>query len=201
MNGMGDLSDTISLYELKLDSADSGDTDCGEVACTDGSSLSVAHTADNIDTASSSQVVRASTDFTMQALKAVADIDAALFPGNVWGLVAYTNSAIQAYDYLLVSADGEDITGFALLRCMDDAELIRIAVRPDCRRQGYGRRMLNALTEEIHKRDIHSLFLEVRSSNKAAISLYESAGFEEVGVRKAYYAAPREDAVIMRYTW
>ena len=198
---MGDMSDTISLYELKLDSADSGDTDCSEDACTDAGSLSAAHTADNIDTASGSQVVMAPKAFTMQALKAVADIDAALFAGNVWGLSAYTNSAIQAYDYLLVSADGENITGFALLRCMDDAELIRIAVRPDCRRRGTGRRLLNALTEEIHKRDIHSLFLEVRNSNKVAISLYESAGFEEVGVRRAYYAAPREDAVIMRYTW
>ena len=198
---MGDMSDTISLYELKLDSADSGDTDCSEDACTDAGSLSAAHTADNIDTASTSQVVRASAAFTTQALKSVADMDAALFPGNVWGLSAYTNSAIQDYDYLLVSADGEDITGFALLRCMDDAELIRIAVRPDCRRQGTGRRLLNALTEEIHKRDIHSFFLEVRSSNTAAISLYESAGFEEIVVRRAYYAAPREDAVIMRYTW
>ena len=43
------------------------------------------------------------------------------------------------------------------------------------------------------------MFLEVRPSNKHAIALYRSVGFEEVGIRPAYYQARwgREDAVIL----
>ena len=41
------------------------------------------------------------------------------------------------------------------------------------------------------------LTLEVRPSNAAAISLYNSFGFEEVGRRKNYYELPREDALIL----
>lgn len=177
------------LYELNL------------AAAIDSGSKSAAAYSQDQDTAAETKVVRATQSVTMQALQAVADMDAELFPGNVWGLSAYSKSAEQDYDYLIVSADGDIITGFALLRCMDDAELIRIAVSPAYRRQGIGRQLLNALIEEIYRRDIHSIFLEVRSSNTAALDLYESAGFSKVGVRKAYYAAPIEDAIIMRYTW
>lgn len=93
------------------------------------------------------------------------------------------------------------VTGYALLRCFDDAEIIRIATDSRCRRQGIGSMLLEALLAEVHKRDIHSIFLEVRSSNMPAIKLYEHAGFERAGVRRDYYSAPTEDAIIMRYTW
>lgn len=167
-------------------------------------------------------------------LKELSDMDAELFPGNVWGLDAYTDSAGNDYDCLLafvaddecddpesddVSAgsaapqDGVMLTdagcagngkahaaGFALLRCFDDAELIRIAASARHRREGIGRRLLDALIAEAAKRGAGSIFLEVRRGNTAAIKLYEGAGFEQIGVRKDYYHAPKEDALIMRYT-
>lgn len=93
------------------------------------------------------------------------------------------------------------VAGYALLRCFDDAEIIRIATDSRYRRQGIGSMLLDSLHAEAHKRDIHSIFLEVRSSNMPAIRLYEQAGFERAGVRRDYYSAPTEDAIIMRYTW
>ena len=39
--------------------------------------------------------------------------------------------------------------------------------------------------------------LEARASNEPAIALYESAGFRQVGVRRNFYTAPTEDAVLM----
>ena len=93
------------------------------------------------------------------------------------------------------------VAGYALLRCFDDAEIIRIATDSRYRRQGIGSMLLDSLLTEAHKRDIHSIFLEVRSSNMPAIRLYEQAGFERAGVRRDYYSAPTEDAIIMRYTW
>ena len=93
------------------------------------------------------------------------------------------------------------LAGFALLRCFDDAELIRIAVDTKQRRHGIGERLLDNLLQEARTREIHNIFLEVRSSNVPAIRLYEKAGFINAGIRKGYYSNPTEDAIIMRYTW
>jgi ribosomal-protein-alanine N-acetyltransferase len=41
-------------------------------------------------------------------------------------------------------------------------------------------------------------FLELRASNKKAINLYQSLGFQKVGIRNNYYAAPPESAIVMR---
>ncbi len=54
------------------------------------------------------------------------------------------------------------------------------------------------LVEELRKRGSHSLTLEVRASNDAAIRLYRLLDFQEVGLRKNYYRNPREDALILR---
>ena len=51
--------------------------------------------------------------------------------------------------------------------------------------------------EEAKKQNLHSIYLEVRVSNIAAVTLYEHAGFKEVGQRKNYYDNPREDARLM----
>ena len=44
-----------------------------------------------------------------------------------------------------------------------------------------------------------NLFLEVRESNLAARSPYESEGFVTDGKRKNFYQNPREDAILMSY--
>jgi len=38
----------------------------------------------------------------------------------------------------------------------------------------------------------------VRASNQNAFSLYDKLGYREVGRRKNYYLAPKEDAIIMK---
>ncbi len=143
-------------------------------------------------------------DSTDKLLEAVSRMDAEIFSANPWGLESYTKSAANDYDYLIAAAGSGSgsmtVYGFALLRCFDDAELIRIATAPEYRRRGAGRLLLRALIAETKKRDIHDIFLEVRSSNEAAIKLYSSEGFERAGIRRGYYSEPKEDALIMRYT-
>ena len=56
---------------------------------------------------------------------------------------------------------------------------------------------MKQLLEEAKKQNLHSIYLEVRASNIAAVTLYEHAGFKEVGQRKNYYNNPREDARLM----
>lgn len=144
-------------------------------------------------------------EYLEKALHRISDIDEDIFPGNVWGLKAYSDSTVHDYDHLIAAfaktdAKDEALIGFALLRCFDDAELIRIAVDKSFRQQGVGRKLLGELITETEKRNIKDIFLEVRVGNIPAVSMYRAAGFTDAGVRKNYYSEPKEDALIMRYT-
>jgi ribosomal-protein-alanine N-acetyltransferase len=95
-----------------------------------------------------------------------------------------------------------DEIGVALCRlAADEAELLTIAVMPEHRRAGAGRRLLEAATAWARDGGAQALFLEVGTDNPAARALYDRAGFQVVGGRRGYYAraggAPA-DAVIMR---
>ncbi len=80
-----------------------------------------------------------------------------------------------------------------------EAHLLNLCVSPGLQGQGMGRMMLAHLLELARGHEAEKVFLEVRPSNYAALGLYESMGFTEVGRRKAYYPADRgkEDAIIM----
>ena len=49
------------------------------------------------------------------------------------------------------------------------------------------RKLLQQLLDEARQQGIYRIYLEVRDSNAAAITLYKHAGFKEVGKRKNYY--------------
>ena len=87
---------------------------------------------------------------------------------------------------------------------VDTADILNIGIDPDFKRQGYGTALLNYLIEELRKRHIGEIFLEVRAGNKSAIQFYKRQGFKEISVRKNYYTknsknqSHREDGIIMR---
>ena len=54
------------------------------------------------------------------------------------------------------------------------------------------------MIQDLAKRGLHVIVLEVRASNEAAIRLYSARGFEKIGVRRNFYNNPREDALIKR---
>jgi len=78
----------------------------------------------------------------------------------------------------------------------DEAHITNIAVRDIFRRQGYARSLMMRLINDAAGRGMHGVTLEVRRSNLAAQSLYESMGFLPSGVRPGYYADTQEDALI-----
>lgn len=83
----------------------------------------------------------------------------------------------------------------------DEAELLTLAVAPDRRRQGSGRRLLTAFLTESARLGAATAFLEVAADNTPALALYRRNGFEEAGLRRGYYRdAPGEalDAIVMR---
>ncbi|MDE3013504.1 MAG: ribosomal protein S18-alanine N-acetyltransferase [Gemmatimonadota bacterium] len=89
----------------------------------------------------------------------------------------------------------EGVIGYAVLWCiLDQGELANLALSPLRRGTGLGSRLLKHVVDVASSRGVHKLFLEVRSSNSAAIDLYQRFGFADVGLRPAYYDNPREDA-------
>lgn len=103
------------------------------------------------------------------------------------------------YDFTVALDTEGAVAGFLIAGVLPpEIEISTVAVRGDLRRQGIGRSLLGQLLEKGAKRGCDTVFLEVRASNRAAIGLYRSLGFEEYGVRKRYYSAPVEDAILMR---
>lgn len=97
-----------------------------------------------------------------------------------------------------------DENAFVLARNLGpEAEVLMLATHPRFQRQGRGLLHLQSLLEELGKRAVELLFLEVRADNLAAIGLYQRVGFLETARRKGYYAnedGTREDALILQKT-
>jgi ribosomal-protein-alanine N-acetyltransferase len=99
----------------------------------------------------------------------------------------------------LVAATSEEVVGFAVVSLLPPrAELESIAVAAGSQRSGFGRRLFDALLSELRTAGVLEITLEVRASNHAALAFYRRAGFSKMGLRRAYYADPAEDAVLMR---
>lgn len=101
--------------------------------------------------------------------------------------------------HLLVMDDGDEgVVAYAVLWCiLDQGELANLAVAESHRGRGLGRRLLDEVLDRARQQGVKSLYLEVRVSNAAAIELYRSVGFKDVGFRKKYYDRPVEDALVM----
>lgn len=90
------------------------------------------------------------------------------------------------------------LSAHALFRTVPPtAELNRIAVAPEDRRQGLGRVLLGQALGQLAKASCREVFLEVRSNNKAALALYRALGFMQVGCRSGYYT-DGTDALVLR---
>lgn len=93
---------------------------------------------------------------------------------------------------------GAEIHGYALaILLQDEAEIVNVAVSAAVRRQGIGANLLDHMLALLKAEGVQTVFLEVRAGNVAALRLYESRGFGEVGRRPKYYSKPVEDAVRM----
>jgi ribosomal-protein-alanine N-acetyltransferase len=105
-----------------------------------------------------------------------------------------------------VGPQQQSIQGFLVARLSPpQTELESIAVTAGSQRHGLGRLLFNALVNEgLNSEGLNSgileIVLELRASNRAALAFYHSAGLTQTGVRKAYYADPVEDAVLMRFS-
>jgi ribosomal-protein-alanine N-acetyltransferase len=101
----------------------------------------------------------------------------------------------------LVAESGGNVAGFAVvswLRHEAAAEVEGLFVELNCRRQGVGSALIAACMAWAAKAGASAVRLEVRASNTAAHALYRRYGFSPAGVRRAYYSAPTEDALVLQ---
>jgi ribosomal-protein-alanine N-acetyltransferase len=85
-----------------------------------------------------------------------------------------------------------------LMTIAETAQILTVAVLPQFRRAGLGRILVRGLVAEARRRNAIEVLLEVREDNEAARRLYESEGFEKLGIRRGYYDHGRVDAMTMR---
>ncbi len=89
-----------------------------------------------------------------------------------------------------------------LFPAVDELHLLNITVSPKLRKLGLGKRIMTAIEGVSAQQGIPRIILEVRPSNLAALGLYKSLGYEQIGIRKNYYphnpqTGSREDAIVM----
>lgn len=116
-----------------------------------------------------------------------------------WSRAVFRDCLLAGYYSLVLEVDG-NVSGYSIMSiAAAEAHVLNLCVHPDVRRLGYGRRLLNALLFRAQDAGVKQVFLEVRPSNEAALALYRSAGFREIGIRPAYYQARegRENAVVL----
>lgn len=99
-----------------------------------------------------------------------------------------------------LNESGTPIGYGGLLTVLDEGQITNVAVHPDYRGMGIGKAILERIIAESEARHIREISLEVRESNLPAKALYQSHGFETVGVRKNFYRHPTEDGLVMILT-
>jgi len=99
--------------------------------------------------------------------------------------------------WLVMEEEGRVVAYAGMWFVLDEAHVCNVAVHPDARGRGYGRRIFLALIDLARENGMSLMTLEVRRSNTVAQNLYHSCGFLSVGYRKRYYEDNREDALIM----
>ena len=113
------------------------------------------------------------------------------------GQVAAHLAAATRCDLLAESA-ACGVAGYILGRIAgDEAELLQVAVARQLQGRGLGTRLLARWLERLGERGVHRTYLEVRPSNRRALSLYRRHGFHLLGRRRRYYRNPQEDALLL----
>jgi ribosomal-protein-alanine N-acetyltransferase len=115
---------------------------------------------------------------------------------------AWSESALELFvregAFAVVCIDGGEVRSYCtVFEAPYEAQIINVATHPDFRGRGFAAATVRKVLEESRIRGAESVSLEVRSSNAAAIGLYESLGFSAVGRRRGFYKDPAEDAVVM----
>lgn len=129
-------------------------------------------------------------------VEVVAAIEAQTF-SQPWSRDAFLRSLGDNNMCFYVAVDKVAIGYIGICMAADEAEITNVAVTKEYRRQGIAAMLMKHAMADMTRQGIRRAFLEVRCSNRAAISLYEKLGFSISGIRKRFYRNPTEDAYLM----
>jgi ribosomal-protein-alanine N-acetyltransferase len=116
-----------------------------------------------------------------------------------WSPGIFRDCLLAGYTSIVAEHEG-DVIGYAIMSvAAGEAHLLNLCVANKLRRNGHGRQLLAAVMHRARHAGAERIHLEVRPSNAAALALYAATGFEQIGLRRAYYRAPAgsEDAVLL----
>ncbi len=130
-------------------------------------------------------------------IKAVAELEKKCF-SQPWSENSLKESLQNnSYDFLVAEEANKIIGYMGVTIILEEADVTNVAVDLDYRCQGVGTALIFHMLQLCRAKGVNAITLEVRSSNQAAIKLYEKMRFISVGVRKNFYEKPTEDAIIM----
>ena len=131
-------------------------------------------------------------------IPSVMAIEEAVFPDTAWSSAQYWSELAHDDRTYLVAEEADRIVAYGgVMVRPPTADIQTIAVAPDHRGRGIARDLLDRLLLTADDSDCGEVLLEVSADNSAAITLYESEGFEGIARRTSYYG-PGLDALIMR---
>lgn len=133
----------------------------------------------------------------LEDLPQIEEIELASFP-DPYPLLLFETLAAHSPEAFLVAVERERVLGYvsAMKEKPRTIHIASIAVHPSHRRKSIARRLVTVLIKTLRSMNAASVKLEVRSSNIAARSLYETLGFRHSKALKGYYE-DGEDAVVM----
>jgi ribosomal-protein-alanine N-acetyltransferase len=116
-----------------------------------------------------------------------------------WALTAFRYELLEnPHAFCWVAEVNSRLIGFIICwLIIDELHVATIAVHPEYRGKRISKKLIRTGFETLIDKGACLATLEVRESNFVAQSLYQSFGFKEVGLRKAYYQDTHEDALIM----
>jgi ribosomal-protein-alanine N-acetyltransferase len=117
-----------------------------------------------------------------------------------WTFGIFRDCLKAGYGCWVLARTGGELVGYGVLSvAAGEAHVLNVAVAPDERNQGHGRRIMKRLLDLARWQRVERVFLEVRPSNEGAVALYHDLGFNEIGRRPNYYPTRRgrEDAIVM----
>ncbi len=130
-------------------------------------------------------------------LQRVYDIEAKSFKDPYHPIFLINLYELYGDTFLVAEVDGR-VVGYVIARKVSSkGHIIAIAVDPEYRCRGIGRALMLAVEEELKKKGVIELWLEVRVSNRRAMRFYRRVGYVEKGILKGYYG-DGEDAVLFK---
>ncbi len=115
-----------------------------------------------------------------------------------WPAEAFIEGLADENHIFLVVELENQVAGYASFYMeMGEGRLTNIAIIPEFRRKKIAKKILEYILGVVKKAMCKYIFLDVRPTHEAAISLYSSYGFYEAYRRPEYYSNPTEDAMVM----